>query len=97
MPRTKTLKNIGEHPICDLWEGGDLCRQIIAAVDSAKCSSIDVLRIGYRGLGEKEDQLPVVLWIGVLEGSLDWRHAIKIVKACVSPPILRRTASSLMR
>ncbi len=59
--------------------------EVIEALGTARWTSIDILRIGYTGLGETDVPLPVVLWIGVRAGSLTWDDGITIIEACVSP------------
>ncbi|KIX97483.1 uncharacterized protein Z520_06935 [Fonsecaea multimorphosa CBS 102226] len=86
-PRTKTLGVVGKHPIRDAWDA-KLQAEIIEALGTTRWTSIDILRIGYAGLGESKGPLPVVLWIGVRPGSLTWGDGITIVEACVA--ILRR-------
>lgn len=57
----KELRPAGGHPIAEAMQG-DLPRKLLAILDSmeVKWSSLDVVRIG----------IPVILWIGVLPGSL---------------------------
>jgi hypothetical protein len=67
-PRRRELRTVGKHKLKDVWED-NLAPKIHAALDlmKIKWTSTDVVRIKY----VDEDFVPVVLWIGVIPGSLD--------------------------
>ncbi|OAP54025.1 hypothetical protein AYL99_11785 [Fonsecaea erecta] len=81
----------GEHPIRDAWDA-EFQAEVIEALETTRWTSIDILRIGYTGVGEEEGPLPVVLWIGVRPGSLTWDDGMTIVEAC--DPALRALSVS---
>lgn len=64
---TKELRPVGEHKIADIWEAG-LANQIILhlTTNKVKWTSLDVIRIGIVG----KASAPIILWIGILPGSL---------------------------
>jgi hypothetical protein len=64
-PTPKTLKNVGQHPIVDLWNKPQslLKRRIIQAVKYLPWISIDILRIGPGHYAR--DDFPVVMFITV--------------------------------
>jgi hypothetical protein len=92
--RTKALGIVGEHPIRDAWDA-KFQAEIIEALGATRWTSIDIVRIGYAGLGESKAPHPVVLWIGVRAGSLTWDEGITIVEACVSPLRQRHSINGL--
>jgi hypothetical protein len=81
----KAIRNVGRHPIVDCWNA-QLQRQIVEALGSTRWTSIDVVRIGMEENAKSNQALPVVLWIGVPNGSLTWREGMDIVNACVRLP-----------
>lgn len=83
-PEPKQLKNVGKHKLIDIWNDTMAAHVLqILKMYSVKWNSIDILRIGH----ERQDK-PVVLWIGVVPGSLTKEDgtplavAGKVVVAC---------------
>jgi hypothetical protein len=83
-PEPKQLKNVGKHRLVDIWTDAMYAHiQNILHIHGVEWNSIDILRIGYEGQNK-----PVILWIGVVPGSLSEADgtthpaAGKVVVAC---------------
>ena len=78
----KGLGPVGYHPIGFIWENG-LADKLIAILDSldVKFTSLDLVRI--RTGDDYEAPAPVVLWIGVMPGSLSGEHGVVVVSKCL--------------
>lgn len=66
-PKQKELKTVGCHRSVEVW-GDPIISEIVEIfrILCLKWTSIEIFRIGYEG----QDDKPVVLWIGVLPGTL---------------------------
>jgi hypothetical protein len=78
-PKLKELSPVGNHVINGAWEG-NLALKLFALLDSmkVKSTSIDIVRIGYAG-GSSD---PVILWIGVMPGSLSGYDGVNVASKC---------------
>ncbi|OTA65387.1 hypothetical protein K449DRAFT_320065, partial [Hypoxylon sp. EC38] len=81
-PRPKTLQPVSDRSVVDKWDL-KLQKQIINALGATKWTSINILRIGYGGDQENVSSWPVVLWIGVSNGSTDWTRGMGVVAECI--------------
>ncbi|QRV95606.1 hypothetical protein RhiJN_23624 [Ceratobasidium sp. AG-Ba] len=72
----KELRTVGAHPICKVWDEflAPGLIEILRAFE-VDLTSFDCLRIGYVG----ELYAPVVVWIGVVPGSLNGKPAVEVV------------------
>jgi hypothetical protein len=77
--RPKELRTVFNHRLNQVW-GGDLAHKVMAALDSreVKWTSLDVVRIGYEG----EPHPPVIIWIGVMPGSLSGDDGVVAAREC---------------
>ncbi|KAG8729857.1 hypothetical protein FRC11_007882 [Ceratobasidium sp. 423] len=75
----KELRPVGNHAITEVWED-NLALKIHALLDTMKVkwTSTDVVRIG----NAKESLAPVILWIGVVPGSLSNGDGLVVAFQC---------------
>ncbi|KAF8957093.1 hypothetical protein BDZ97DRAFT_120014 [Flammula alnicola] len=75
----KELHAVGNHALKEVWED-NLALKLHALLDSMKVkwTSTDVVRIGNAG----ESSAPVILWIGVMPGSLSGDDGIVVASKC---------------
>ena len=75
----KELKGVGNHALNDVWED-KLAPLVLNILESerVKFTSVDVVRIGVVG----EPSPPVILWIGVLPGSLTPVDGLDVALQC---------------
>ena len=75
----KELKGVGNHALNDVWED-KLAPLVLDILESERVefTSVDVVRIGVVG----ERSPPVILWIGVLPGSLTPVDGLKVALRC---------------
>ena len=78
-PKRKELRAVGNHALKDVWED-NLSSKLHALLDSmeTKWTSTDVVRIGIVG----ESSAPVILWIGVMPGSLSGHDGVVVAFKC---------------
>jgi hypothetical protein len=75
----KKLRVVGNHPLKEVWED-NLAFKVHALMDSIKVkwTSTDVVRIG----NVEEPRIPVILWIGVMPGSLSGADGVVVARKC---------------
>ncbi|KAH9964116.1 hypothetical protein BC827DRAFT_1265926 [Russula dissimulans] len=75
----KELHPVGNHPLTEVWEG-NLALKLHTFLDSMEVmwTSTDVVRIGVAG----EYPVPVILWIGVMPGSLSHDDGTDVASKC---------------
>ncbi|KAG8752242.1 hypothetical protein FRC11_008546, partial [Ceratobasidium sp. 423] len=75
----RELRPVGNHAITEVWED-NLAFKIHALLDKMKVkwTSTDVVRIGNEG----ESSAPVILWIGVMPGSLSGDDGLVVASRC---------------
>jgi len=83
--KAKELRAVGKHMLQEVWED-DLALKLHAVLDSMKVkwSSTDVVRI----LNTADSSSSVILWIGVMPGSLSGDDGVVVASKCLD--ILRR-------
>jgi len=77
--KIKHISNVGSHDIINKYDAS-LRDKLITRLGSIEWTSIDVVRIGYSGSHAD----PVVLWIGVVPGSLASQTGLEIALGCRS-------------
>ncbi|KIM24674.1 hypothetical protein M408DRAFT_26795 [Serendipita vermifera MAFF 305830] len=77
--RPKELRSIGRHPLQAVWEDrvGPTMIEYMGSM-GVQWTSLDPVRIGYAS----EPSLPVIVWIGVLPGSLSADDGVKVAVHC---------------
>ena len=82
--RRKVLRDVGEHPIKDVWED-NLALGIIDILKKAQVdwTSLDLVRIPYADESPAQPAPPVI-WIGVTPSSLSRDDAARIGSLCVA-------------
>ncbi|KAG8733123.1 hypothetical protein FRC10_000413 [Ceratobasidium sp. 414] len=76
----KELRAVGNHALKEVWED-NLAIQVHAILDSMKVkwTSTDVVRLA---ISAESSSAPVILWIGVIPGSLSRADGIVVVSKC---------------
>lgn len=77
--RGKELRPVSNHPLNEVWES-HLVVQLFNILDSkeVKWTSIDVVRIGFA----EDSVFPVVVWIGVMPGTLSREDGFAVANEC---------------
>ncbi|KAF8580289.1 hypothetical protein K439DRAFT_1637167 [Ramaria rubella] len=77
--RPKEFGPIGSHPLREIWEA-TVGPAMIDYLDSkgVKWTGLDPVRMGY----VDEPSRPVILWMGVVHGSLSARDGIEVATHC---------------
>ena len=76
----KEISPVGLHPLNDVWE-----TMVGPAMDrylqdmGVKCSSLDPIRMGQVG---KPSRPPVIIWVGVLPGTLSADDGVQVATRC---------------
>ena len=75
----KESRPIGSHPLREIW-GAVVGPAIVDYLDSkeVKWTSLDPIRMGYAGVPSP----PVILWIGVVPGSLSAEDGVEVATHC---------------
>jgi hypothetical protein len=77
----KESSTIGLHPLREIWEA-TVGPAMVDYLDSkgVKCTSLDPVRMGYAG----ESSPPVIIWMGVVPGSLSAEDGVEVATRCKS-------------
>jgi len=75
----KEASPVGSHPLQKIWEA-TVGPAMIVYLDSkeVKCTSLDPVRMGYAG----DSSPPVIVWMGVLPGTLSAEDGIEVATRC---------------
>jgi hypothetical protein len=77
----KESSPIGLHPLREIW-GATVGPTMVGYLDSkgVKWTSLDPVRMGYAG----ESSPPIIVWMGVVPGSISGEEGIKVTTHCKS-------------
>ena len=73
--KPRELRPVGEHPLCDVWEGGlDVVMHNHLVEQEVQYTSLDPVRIRI----VNESAAPVIIWVGVEPGSLSADRGVEV-------------------